>query len=211
MMFRGTKPRSPRGASRVNVETIGGGSSRQLLPRSRPGDQNGWSAPNSYVPPARGEVSRQLGKERLKELQTKRFYTGRLRFAECSRMPFRRRRAQMGLDFRIDSRQSVLLMVEESTGLHLLPSMRRRAHAVTLTRTQVCEFSESADIGVDPIRDEAVASPAEPATRFRHYTTGRPGLGSAAAAVHVTQYLSSTVRCFSPLPGSAPHRPAPTQ
>jgi hypothetical protein len=41
MMFRGTKPRSPRGPSRVNVETIGGRSPRHGLPRSRPGNQNG--------------------------------------------------------------------------------------------------------------------------------------------------------------------------
>jgi hypothetical protein len=41
MMFRGTKPHSPRGSERVKVETIGGRTSRQVLPRSRPRNQNG--------------------------------------------------------------------------------------------------------------------------------------------------------------------------
>jgi hypothetical protein len=50
MMFRGTKLLSPRGSGRVNVETIGGRRSRQLLPKSRLRNQTGWSAPHLMYP-----------------------------------------------------------------------------------------------------------------------------------------------------------------
>src|SRR5580658_3442787 len=45
MMFRGTKPVSPRGSERVNVETIGGRSSRYGLPQARLRNQTGNGAP----------------------------------------------------------------------------------------------------------------------------------------------------------------------
>src|ERR1700691_4778429 len=50
MMFRCTKPRSPRGSSRVNVETIGGRRSRQVWPKSRLRNPAGGSAPNRTLP-----------------------------------------------------------------------------------------------------------------------------------------------------------------
>src|ERR1700733_10873297 len=49
MMFRGTKPPSPQGSERVNVETIGGRSSRMVLPQARLRDQTGKGAPFFFL------------------------------------------------------------------------------------------------------------------------------------------------------------------
>src|SRR5580658_8716197 len=57
MMFRSTKPPSPRGSWCVNVETIGGRRSRQLLPKARLRNQTGWSAPKRTLPLRCGGVA----------------------------------------------------------------------------------------------------------------------------------------------------------
>jgi hypothetical protein len=50
MMFRGTKPRSPRGSERVNVETIGGSSSRHGAAAGQTARPNWqWGPIFSYV------------------------------------------------------------------------------------------------------------------------------------------------------------------